>query len=66
MITAIGSPSLWALSVRRKNEKGDEYATVGPWQNVIDKVYHPELKLTVSEARNGQTEAKFYDAGRTQ
>ena len=30
--------------------------------NVTDKVYHPEQKLTVAEARQGQTEAKFWDS----
>lgn len=30
--------------------------------NLVDKVFHPELKLTVAEARNGQEEAKFYAA----
>lgn len=66
IIGAIGKPI--ALGIVRqtvnKNEKqGDEYVATAETrdENIIDKVYHPELKLTVSEARNGQTEAKFYD-----
>lgn len=48
-----------------KNEKqGDEYVATAETrdENVIEKVFHPELKLTVAEARNGQETAKFHDA----
>lgn len=48
-----------------KNEKsGEEYVPTAETreENVIEKVFHPELKLTVAEARNGQSEAKFWDA----
>jgi hypothetical protein len=48
-----------------KNEKqGDEWVPTAETrdENVIEKVFHPELKLTVAEARNGQEEAKFWDA----
>ena len=30
--------------------------------NVIEKVFHPELKLTVAEAQNGKTKGEFWDA----
>lgn len=29
-------------------------------QNVIDKVFHPETKVTIVEAMNGKTEGEFY------
>lgn len=47
-----------------KNEKvGDEYVPTGETriENVIDKVFHPEQKLTVPEALDGKTEAGFWD-----
>lgn len=51
-----------------KNEKqGNEYVPTAETrtENTIDKVFHPELKLTVAEARDGQQEAKFWDAWQT-
>lgn len=51
--------------IENKNVKqGDEYVASAETReiNVVDKVFHPELKLTVAEARNGQDEAKFHDA----
>ena len=51
--------------VENKNVKqGDEYVPSAETReiNVVDKVFHPEVKLTVAEARNGQEEAKFWDA----
>lgn len=51
--------------LENKNEKvGDEYVPVAATReiNIVDKVFHPELNLTVAEARNGQEEAKFHDA----
>lgn len=29
--------------------------------NVVDKVFHPEMKLTVAEARNGKEDPEFWD-----
>ena len=51
-------------TVNRNVKQGDEYVPSAETrdENVIEKVFHPELKLTVAEARNGQEEAKFYDA----
>lgn len=67
LVAAIGQPiSLGILKVlENKNEKvGDEYVPTAETReiNVTDKVYHPEQKLTVAEARQGQTEAKFWDS----
>lgn len=48
-----------------KNEKqGDEYVPTAESreENLIDKVFHPELKITVAEARKGQKEPAFWDA----
>ena len=43
-----------------KNEKqGDEWVPTAETrdENVIEKVFHPELNRTIAEARNGQEEA---------
>jgi len=51
--------------IENKNEKqGDEYVPTAETKevNVVEKVFHPELKITVAEARNGQNEAKFWEA----
>lgn len=51
-------------SLVNKNEKrGDEYVPTAETrdENNIDKVFHPEQKLTVAEARAG-SEAKFWDS----
>lgn len=51
--------------LENKNVKqGEEYVPSSETReiNLVDKVFHPEMKLTVAEARNGQEEAKFYDA----
>lgn len=49
-----------------KNGAGDYVATAETrTQNAVDKVFHPELKVTVPEARKGiktAEEAKFFDA----
>lgn len=53
------------LKLENKNEKsGDEYVPTAETRQVnsIDKVFHPELNLTVAEARQGQETAKFHDA----
>lgn len=51
-------------TVNKQEKKGDEYVAVAETrdENYIEKVFHPELKLTVAEARNGQEEAKFWTA----
>lgn len=51
--------------LENKSEKqGNEYVPTAETRNInfIDKVFHPELNLTVAEARNNQDEAKFHDA----
>ena len=51
--------------VENKNVKqGDDYVATAETReiNLVDKVFHPEMKLTVAEARNSQEEAKFHDA----
>ena len=53
--------------IENKNEKsGDEYVPTAATRelNNVDKVFHPELNLTVAEARNGvdAADAKFKDA----
>ena len=48
-----------------KNEKvGNEYVATAETRNEnnIDKVFHPEQKITVSEARQDQSEPKFWPA----
>lgn len=46
-----------------KNNAGEYEPTAETREiNVIEKVFHPELKLTVAEARNGSDTAKFWDA----
>lgn len=71
LVAAIGQPiSLGILKIlENKSEKTGtgadaEYTPTAETReiNVTDKVYHPEQKLTVAEARQGQTEAKFWDS----
>lgn len=53
------------LQTVNKTEKvGDEYVAIADTrsQNVIDKVFHTETKMTVAEARQGAEEAKFHDS----
>lgn len=48
-----------------KNEKvGDKYVPTAESreENLIDKVFHPEYKLTVAEARDGKEKPDFWDA----
>ena len=50
--------------LENKNVKqGDEYVPSAETReiNVVDKVFHPEMKLTVAEARNGKDTPEFYD-----
>lgn len=48
----------------KSTKQGDEYVPTADTRevNVVDKVFHPEVKLTVAEARNGQEQPKFWDA----
>lgn len=54
--------------IRRKVNKAEQDSS-GKWvdtaeskeENITDKVFHPELKVTVTEAKKGM-EAKFWDA----
>lgn len=50
--------------VNKREKKGDEYVEIADTreENYIDKVFHPEAKMTVAEARMGQTEPAFWDA----
>ena len=52
--------------LENKNAKGSdgEYHPTAESRetNAIDKVFHPEMKLTVAEARNGQSDPKFHGA----
>ena len=57
------------LQTVNKTEKvGNEYVPMEDGstreQNVIDKVFHTETKMTVAEARQGAEEAKFHDSWR--
>ena len=45
-----------------KNAAGEYEATEETREvNVVDKVFHPEMKLTVAEARNGKEDPEFWD-----
>lgn len=46
-----------------QNDSGEYVASEETREiNVVDKVFHPELKLTVNEAKEGKEEAKFWDS----
>lgn len=67
IMEAIGQKiSLGILKIlENKNTKvGDEYVPTAETReiNAVDKVFHPEMKLTVAEARAGVEEAKFWDS----
>lgn len=50
--------------LENKNVKqGDEYVPSAETReiNIVDKVFHPEVKLTVAEARNGKDAPEFWD-----
>lgn len=51
-------------TVNKNKKEGNEYVPTSETrdENVIDKVFHPTLKLTVVEARNGQDDPKFWEA----
>lgn len=68
MITAaLGKPIALGIQKTLANKQtkvGTEYVPIAETreENHIDKVYHPEMKLTVAEARAGQDVAQFWDA----
>lgn len=67
IIGALGKPIALGIqkSLANKQTKvGTEYVPIAETreENHIDKIYHPELKLTVAEARAGQDVAQFWDA----
>lgn len=67
IVEAIGqkiSLAIFKDTVNKNEKQGDEYVPTAETreENVSDNVFHPEHKLTVAEARNGQTEAKFWDS----
>ena len=52
--------------LENKNKKNDSTGEYEPTEetretNVVDKVFHPEMKLTVAEARNGKEDPEFWD-----
>ena len=51
--------------LENKTEKqGDEYVAIPETRdvNIVDKVFHPEFKVTVAEARQGKKNGEFWDA----
>lgn len=67
IMAAVGQKiSLGILKIlENKNTKvNDEYVPTAETREInnIDKVFHPEMKLTVAEARSGQEVAKFWDS----
>lgn len=68
MITAaLGKPIALGIQKTLANKQtkvGTDYVPNAETreENHIDKVYHPEMKLTVAEARAGQDVAQFWDA----
>lgn len=50
--------------VNKNVKQGNDYVATAETreENFIDKVFHPTLKLSVAEARNGQDEPKFQEA----
>lgn len=52
--------------LENKSKKNDSTGVYEPTEetretNVVDKVFHPEMKLTVAEARNGKEDPEFWD-----
>ena len=67
IIAALGKPIALGIQkslVNKQKKEGTEYVPIAETreENHIDKVYHPEMKLTVAEARAGQDVAQFWDA----
>lgn len=54
-------------TVNKTEKSGDEYVPIAETrdQNVIDKVFHTETKMTVAEARQGSETAQFHDSWKT-
>jgi hypothetical protein len=48
--------------VNKSEKQGDEYVPIADTreENVIEKVFHTPTKMTMVEARNGKTEASFF------
>lgn len=48
----------------KSKKEGDEYVPTAETRevNLVDKVFHPEAKVTVAEARSGKKEPGFWDA----
>lgn len=72
LVDLLGKPV--ALGILCKKEyKSVKNATTGAYEptsetrelNTIDKVFHPELKITVAEARNNVTNPVFWDSWTT-
>ena len=67
IIGALGKPIALGIQkslANKQKKEGTEYVPIAETreENHIDKIYHPELKLTVAEARAGQDVAQFWDA----
>ena len=67
IIAALGKPIALGIQKTLANKQtkvGNDYVPNAETreENHIDKVYHPEMKLTVAEARGGQDVAQFWDA----
>jgi len=67
IIAALGKPIALGIQKTLANKQtkvGTDYVPNAETreENHIDKVYHPEMKLTVAEARAGQDVAQFWDA----
>lgn len=67
LVDLVGQDIRVAIQKRIENKsvkQGDEYVLTAETREVnsIEKVFHPELHLTVVEARSGQEVAKFHDA----
>lgn len=67
IVAALGKPIALGIEKTLANKKtkvGSEYVATAETreENHIDKVYHPEMKLTVAEARAGRDVAQFWDA----
>lgn len=67
IVAALGKPIALGIQKTLANKQtkvGTEYVPNAETreENHIDKVYHPEMKLTVAEARAGQDVAQFWDA----
>lgn len=67
LVECIGQPIALGIlkQIENKSTKmGDKYVATEETReiNVVDKVFHPEVRLTVNEARDGKEEPAFWDA----